>query len=86
MKQEVIDKIKKLNLKKPIVFFDLETTGLNIDSDKIVSISATKLMPDGTILSKSNASSEANLVKGTPRRFLFDRKTEESFFQEPRGM
>ena len=28
----------ELNLKKPLVFFDLETTGLNITSDKIVEI------------------------------------------------
>ena len=26
----------KLNLKNPIVFFDLETTGTNINSDRIV--------------------------------------------------
>ncbi|MFT4684567.1 MAG: DNA polymerase-3 subunit epsilon, partial [Flavobacteriales bacterium] len=28
-----------LNLKKPIVFFDLETTGINIAKDRIVEIS-----------------------------------------------
>ena len=28
----------KLNLKNPIVFFDLETTGTNINSDRIVEI------------------------------------------------
>ncbi len=28
-----------LNLKKPIIFFDLETTGINIVSDRIVEIS-----------------------------------------------
>ena len=28
----------KLNLKNPIVFFDLETTGTNINSDRIVNL------------------------------------------------
>ena len=37
----------KLNLTRPIVFFDLETTGLNIASDRIVEISAIKVMPNG---------------------------------------
>jgi len=37
----------QLNLKRPIVFFDLETTGTNITSDRIVEISVIKLHPDG---------------------------------------
>ncbi len=37
----------KLELTKPIVFFDLETTGLNIASDRIVEISLLKVYPDG---------------------------------------
>lgn len=37
-----------LNLKKPIVFFDLETTGINITHDRIVEISYIKVMPNGT--------------------------------------
>ena len=36
-----------LNLKKPIVFFDLETTGLNITKDRIVEISILKIFPNG---------------------------------------
>ncbi len=38
----------KLNLKKPIAFFDLETTGLNLVTDRIVEISILKVMPDGS--------------------------------------
>jgi DNA polymerase-3 subunit epsilon len=38
----------KLNLKRPLAFFDLETTGVNIASDRIVEISILKAMPDGT--------------------------------------
>lgn len=37
----------KINLEKPLVFFDLETTGTNILEDRIVEISAIKLFPDG---------------------------------------
>lgn len=36
-----------LNLKRPLIFFDLETTGLNITHDKIVEISYIKVHPDG---------------------------------------
>ena len=36
-----------LKLSKPLAFFDLETTGLNIASDRIVEISIVKIMPNG---------------------------------------
>lgn len=37
----------KLSLKKPIIFFDLETTGTSITTDRIVEISMIKVMPNG---------------------------------------
>ncbi|MBS9768535.1 MAG: 3'-5' exonuclease [Flavobacteriaceae bacterium] len=37
----------QLQLKKPIVFFDLETTGTNIAKDRIVEIALCKVHPDG---------------------------------------
>ena len=37
----------KLNLKNPIVFFDLETTGLDIANDRIVEIAYIKVYPNG---------------------------------------
>lgn len=37
-----------LNLTRPLVFFDLETTGIDIYNDRIVQIGAIKIMPDGT--------------------------------------
>ncbi|MCI7338390.1 MAG: exonuclease domain-containing protein [Bacteroidales bacterium] len=43
----------KLNLKNPIVFFDLETTGTNIVADRIVEISYLKISPNGTEESKT---------------------------------
>ena len=36
-----------LNLKNPLVFFDLETTGINITRDRIVEISVLKVHPNG---------------------------------------
>ena len=38
----------QLNLQKPLLFFDLETTGLNVGKDRIVEIAMIKVMPDGT--------------------------------------
>ncbi|MCA1763516.1 MAG: exonuclease domain-containing protein [Cryomorphaceae bacterium] len=39
----------QLNLKKPLAFFDLETTGVNVASDRIVEIAILKVYPDGRI-------------------------------------
>ncbi len=38
----------KLDLKKPIAFFDIEATGLNVSKDRIVEISILKINPNGT--------------------------------------
>ncbi len=38
----------KLNLTKPLVVFDLETTGLDLVKDRIIQISYIKVSPDGT--------------------------------------
>ena len=37
----------KLHLKRPIVFFDLETTGTDIGKDRIVELSVLKVTPNG---------------------------------------
>lgn len=37
----------QLHLTRPLIFFDLETTGTNITHDRIVEISLIKIMPDG---------------------------------------
>lgn len=42
-----------LELKKPIVFFDLETTGVNVAKDRIVEISILKVFPNETKESKT---------------------------------
>ena len=43
----------ELNLNKPIIFFDLETTGTNITRDRIVEVSILKIMPDGKEISRT---------------------------------
>ena len=42
-----------LNLKSPVAFFDLESTGINIANDRIVEISILKVHPNGTEESKT---------------------------------
>jgi DNA polymerase-3 subunit epsilon len=37
-----------LSLTKPLVFFDVETTGLNIGKDKIIELALLKVNPDGS--------------------------------------
>lgn len=37
----------KLNLERPLLFFDIESTGLNIPEDSIIELSFVKVMPDG---------------------------------------
>ena len=43
----------KLKLQNPLIFFDLETTGVNASKDRIVEISYIKLMPNGTEVEKT---------------------------------
>jgi DNA polymerase III subunit epsilon len=44
----------KLNLKIPLAFFDLETTGTNITQDRIIEIAVIKMMPNGELIRKVN--------------------------------
>lgn len=43
----------KLKLNRPIIFFDLETTGINLTHDRVVEISLIKVMPDGQTETKT---------------------------------
>ena len=43
----------QLNLKNPLVFFDLETTGIDIAKDRIVEIYMVKVMPNGEEIVKT---------------------------------
>jgi DNA polymerase-3 subunit epsilon len=43
----------RLNLRNPLVFFDLETTGISIVTDRIVEISYLKIYPSGEEMSRT---------------------------------
>ena len=47
----------RLTLERPLAFIDLETTGINVGSDRIVEIAILKLNPDG---SKTNRTHRVN--------------------------
>ncbi|HVB03878.1 MAG TPA: 3'-5' exonuclease [Chitinophagaceae bacterium] len=44
--------MSQLLIKRPLAFIDLETTGTNIATDRIVEIALVKIMPDGSRLTK----------------------------------
>lgn len=44
----------KLNLRNPVCFFDLETTGMNMTNDRIIEIAVVKMMPNGETQTKTN--------------------------------
>ena len=43
----------ELNLKRPLAFFDLETTGLNVAKDRIIEVSIFKVHPNNSTESKT---------------------------------
>ena len=43
----------ELNLKNPIIFFDLETTGVDVSKDRIVEICYIKVWPNGNEVSRT---------------------------------
>lgn len=43
----------ELNLRNPLIFFDLETTGMNIAADRVVELSFLKIYPNGKEESKT---------------------------------
>lgn len=42
----------KLNLRNPLCFFDLESTGTNVTHDRIIEIAVIKLLPNGEVVRK----------------------------------
>jgi len=44
----------RLNLRNPLCFFDLESTGTNITRDRIIEIAVLKMMPNGDVQRKTN--------------------------------
>lgn len=71
-----------MKLKKPIIFFDLETTGVDTTKDRIVQIATIKLFPDGSQESKTylinpeiNIPKEASDVHGITDEMVKDSPT-----------
>lgn len=71
-----------IKLERPLVFFDLETTGLNISKDRIIEISLLKIMENGTEISitykvnpEIEISEEAFAIHGISNEDLIDAPT-----------
>jgi len=80
----------KLNLKSPVVFFDLETTGTSISKDRIVELAMIKVMPDGEEIEKTrrlnpemHIPKESSLIHGI---YDDDVKDEPTFKQVAKSM
>ena len=54
----------KLQLKNPLVFFDLETTGTSIIKDKIIEICYLKVYPNGNEEAKTYRVKPIEIVNG----------------------
>lgn len=72
----------KLNLRNPLCFFDLETTGINITTDRIIEIAVVKVMPNGEVLRKCNVLNptipiplESSLIHGIYEGDVVDKPT-----------
>ena len=65
----------KLNLKRPIIFFDLETTGVDTARDRIVEIAMVKVMPDGEEITKPGGSIPGCISPRRPRPYTASRMT-----------
>lgn len=81
--------MRKLKLNKPIVFFDLETTGTDPIKDRIVSISATKYHPDGStdhfseiINPEIEIPESVSAIHGITNEMVKDKKTFRQIFNQ----
>lgn len=81
--------LMELDLKRPIAFFDLETTGLNVAKDRIVEISIYKVSQNGNIETKTwivnpdyPITPEATNVHGYKNSDLVDKPTFKSLAKE----
>ena len=52
-RKHIIKTLMQLKLTRPLVFFDIEATGLSISTDRIVELCYIKVMPDGQEFSES---------------------------------
>ena len=80
----------ELKLKRPIIFFDLETTGVDISNDRVVEVSMIKITPSGEEVVKTRKinpqmpiPSEATAIHGISDE---DVKDEPTFAQIARSL
>ncbi len=59
-----------LSLHRPLCFFDLETTGVNVVTDRIVEIAILKLLPGGIKRVKHGLSTPEFLFQSKPQRCM----------------
>ena len=78
-----------LKLKNPLSFFDLETTGINIVTDRIVEISIVKMMINGEVIKKTQRinptipiPTESSLIHGIYDEDIKDAPTFKSMAKE----
>ena len=78
-----------LKLKNPLSFFDLETTGINIVTDRIVEISIVKMMINGEVIKKTqrinptiSIPTESSLIHGIYDEDIKDAPTFKSMAKE----
>lgn len=60
--------VSALHLKRPLVIFDLETTGTDLSKDRIVEIAMIKVHPDGTVEKKPEQRGAAHRLLINPGR------------------
>lgn len=72
----------QLQLKNPIAFFDLETTGVNVTNDRIVELSFVKVLPSGETVKKTMKINpqvpiplESSLIHGIYEKDIVDAPT-----------
>ena len=58
----------ELNLKRPLVVFDLESTGLNITEDRIIELSYVKVFPGGEEESRTYRFNPEKVIPGPEGR------------------
>jgi DNA polymerase-3 subunit epsilon len=71
----------KLNLRNPVCFFDIESTGTNVTHDRIIEIAVIKVMPNGEISRKSNLLNPT--IPIPPESFTFHGITDEDVKDKP---
>ncbi|VAW30613.1 DNA Pol III Epsilon Chain [hydrothermal vent metagenome] len=72
----------ELNLKRPLAFFDIESTGLNVSKDRIIELCIIKVNPNGTTETKTwllnpdyPISEEAEKIHGISQESVKDKPT-----------